>query len=248
MTAQDVLTKREYREKGFVVVRGLLPADEVQRLRREVDRYVRDVVPVLPASDVVREKGGLRIRNLFRMDVHDPLFRRLGETARFLALLEDLIDDAPVLRAVQTFNTPARGGSAVPQHQDNAYFALSPPTAATLWIAVDRATPENGAVEYVAGSHKLGAFEHRSSGQPGTSMVMRELLDPSRFEIEQPQLEPGDAVIHDCRTVHFSGPNRSGLPRLGMVIPYQGQKTGLDPELKRLYDEVAAIVHGPLYH
>ncbi len=248
MTQQEILSKREYRERGFVIVRRILRAEEVQALKMEVDRYVREVVPLLPASDAVREKDGQRIRNLFRMDVHDPFFRHLGETPRFLALLESLIDDSPVLRAVQTFNKPARVGSAVPQHQDNAYFMLFPPTAATLWIAVDGATAENGAVEYVVGSHKLGSLEHRYSGQPGNSMMMKEPLDPSRFEIVKAELEPGDAVIHDCRTVHFSGPNRSALPRLGMVTPYQGQRVRPDPDLKRLYDEVAAIVRGPLYH
>jgi phytanoyl-CoA hydroxylase len=40
---------------GFVVIRGLLPPDELAQLRQNLDRYIRAVVPDLPGSDAFYE-------------------------------------------------------------------------------------------------------------------------------------------------------------------------------------------------
>ena len=45
-------------------------------------------------------------------------------------------------------------GMASPMHQDNFYWNLKKPNSFTMWIAIDKAKKNNGAVEYLAGSHK----------------------------------------------------------------------------------------------
>jgi hypothetical protein len=62
------------------------------------------------------------------MDRHDPFFDTLAQREEILALVRELVHGEPVLMAVETFNKPARVGSGVPPHQDNAYFCQSPPT------------------------------------------------------------------------------------------------------------------------
>ena len=54
-----------------------------------------------------------------------------------------MVHGEPVSMGVETFNKPAKVGSGVPPHQDNAYFCLTPPDALTIWIALDAATMES---------------------------------------------------------------------------------------------------------
>ena len=52
----DYLAYRaDFDRDGFVIVRQFLPADQFAELRREIDRYIRDVVPTLSANDAFYE-------------------------------------------------------------------------------------------------------------------------------------------------------------------------------------------------
>ena len=165
-----------------------------------------------------------------------------------LAVADSLVNGKAVLRAVQTFSKPAKVGSPVPQHQDNAYFCLTPPDSFTMWVAVDPATEENGPVHYLPGSHLRGSFEHEYSGQPGNSLKMSRPQPVDGGKAFRALMQPGDVIFHHCKVVHFSGANKSDKPRVGMVIPYAGSHVQTDGDLKKIYDAVSAKVGKPLRH
>jgi phytanoyl-CoA hydroxylase len=80
------------------------------------------------------------------------------------------------LVGVETFNKPARIGSGVPYHQDNAYFCQSPPDMLTVWIAIDAVTEANGPVFFVKGSHRPACPHEtqrraRQQHRPGTALI-----------------------------------------------------------------------------
>jgi ectoine hydroxylase-related dioxygenase (phytanoyl-CoA dioxygenase family) len=79
-----------------------------------------------------------------------------------------------LLVGVETFNKPARVGSGVPYHQDNAYFCQTPPDMLTIWIAMDAVTMANGPVYYVRGSQKTGMLPTKLSGVKGNSIGLAE--------------------------------------------------------------------------
>ena len=49
-------------------------------------------------------------------------------------------------------------------------------------------------------------------------------------------LAPGDALIHHCETIHYSGPNRSDRARCGLLLVYRGEHTKTDKEYRSRYD------------
>ena len=49
--------KPAYDRDGYVVVRQLLPPEQFAELTQNLDRYIRDVVPGLPATDAFYEIG-----------------------------------------------------------------------------------------------------------------------------------------------------------------------------------------------
>lgn len=232
---------RDYERDGVVRVPNLIPADKVAEIRREIDRYIAEKFAALPKTDYVLEKDGSSVRNLWRLDHHDDYFRALRDDADIRNLIAPLVHGEPFCVGVETFNKPARVGSDVPYHQDNAYFCQSPPDLLTVWIAIDPVTVANGAVYYIKGSqHTL--VPHKPSLVPGNSIG---LAEPPATPISQQfcaTLSPGDAILHHCQIIHHSGPNTTDLPRRGLLIVYRGKHTLTDPKLQEAYHKALAMV------
>lgn len=233
---------QDYERDGFVRVTNFLSAVDVDQIRHELDRYVQEVLPGVPPSDRTFEADGKTVRNLWRLEQHCAYFKSLAMRPEILDLVAKLVHGEPTLVAVETFNKPAKIGSGVPHHQDNAYFCKSPPDLLTIWIAIDAATMENGPIYYVKGSHRVGMQPHRASGVKGNSMVMSSppAADPAREFCGT--LASGDALIHHCQTIHYSAPNRSEAARCGLLIVYRGTHTVDDANLQQSYRVAASRV------
>jgi len=238
MNVEQILN--DYERDGVVRVEQLLSSEEAKRVRSEIANYVRDIAPNLEASEVTFEADGKSARNLWRMEKHSSFFDNVSRKPEIISLVRRLVRGEPVTLGVETFSKPARIGSGVPPHQDNAYFCLTPPDVLTVWIAMDAATEWNGPVFYARGSHKLGVLPHKASGVKGNSMVLAE-----KFDCADPfigLLEPGDALIHHCQTIHYSEPNRTDSPRCGFLMVYRGEHTKTDPVMKSKYESARALV------
>lgn len=230
---------RDYENDGVVRVRGLFSADEVVALRAELERYMHDDLASKPADARTLEADGKTVRNLWRLEIHHPAFTPMVEKPEILALVSALVHGEPLLMGVETFNKPARVGSGVPYHQDNAYFCQTPPDMLTIWIAMDPVTLANGPVYYVRGSQKGGMLPTKPSGVKGNSIGLAEAPDVPLEEQFCGLLEAGDALIHQCETIHHSAPNTSDFPRLGLLLVYRGKHTHTDPTLKAAYTAAA---------
>jgi phytanoyl-CoA hydroxylase len=238
MNIEQILT--DYERDGVVRIKQFLNAEDVTRIRCELEKYVRDIAPKLEPSEVTFEADGKTARNLWRMEKYSPFFAAIPARPEIVKLVGKLVHGEPVNLGVETFNKPARIGSGVPPHQDNAYFCQTPADVLTVWIAMDAATEANGPVFYARGSHKLGMQPHKASGVKGNSIGLAEKFDHSDPFIGL--LEPGDALIHHCQTIHYSGPNRTDHPRCGFLMVYRGAHTQTDPTLKEAYDKARATV------
>jgi ectoine hydroxylase-related dioxygenase (phytanoyl-CoA dioxygenase family) len=234
MTAPS--TVEVFRRDGFVRVPFFFSQEEIAALRSSIQRYIETRLAGLPAGDYVLEADGKTVRNLWRMHEHDPAFLEWTAQQKLIDLAGPLVQGKPILMGVETFNKPAKVGSGVPYHQDNAYFCLAPPDALTVWIALDPARISNGAVYYLPGSHRFGTFVHEKSGVQGNSMGLVELPKEVGSDEVCAELEPGDILLHHCQTIHRSEPNLSEDSRLACLMVFKGEHTAPDPVLKARYD------------
>jgi phytanoyl-CoA hydroxylase len=233
-------TVQHFREHGYARLPRLFAPDDIADIRAHIDRVVRDVLRGMDANDYVLEPGGEAVRNLWRLEQYDPYFAELGNAPRLLGIVGQLLDGEPLLSAVETFNKPARQGSAVPPHQDNAYFCQVPPDVLTVWVAIDATTSGNGPVHYLGDTQ--GALRpHKASGIPGNSMV---LIEPPAADdaarAEPGLLEPGDAMVHHSQTIHWSEPNRTDSSRCGMLLVYRAAHTQTSAQLREIYTAAQA--------
>ena len=86
---------------------------------------------------------------------------------------------------------------------------------ATAWIALDRADRENGCLYYAKGTHRREL----------PAVVGWKASAPSPRRRVAVEVEPGDAAIHNSRTVHWSEANRSERPRQAITYFYWAAST-----------------------
>lgn len=233
-------SKKRFEQDGFLRVDHWFNPEKLLELERELERYYETIVPTLPAGDIVFETDpatGQRtgVRNLWRMEKYSAYFDEFAHQPEILELVGTLVNGEPVLMAVELFAKPARVGSAVPYHQDNGYFNLTPPDALTLWLALDDSTVENGCVYYARGSHRQGLLPHQASLVPGNSWGLADRPDSSQLDEVPGIIERGSAILHHCCLLHRSEKNLSDRPRRGLLMVFRGAHCRVDTAGMELY-------------
>ena len=94
-----------------------------------------------------------------------------------------------------------------PWHQDQPYAWTDGDQNCSFWCALDPVTLENGAVEFVKGSHK-GAWYQAKSFHPERRYESDEYApmpdinaDRARYDIVHWDTAPGDVVVHHLNTL-----------------------------------------------
>ena len=240
--------KPAYDRDGFVVVRGFLPPADLAELNRELDRYIRDVVPTLPdtAAFYLDRARPETLKQMQHM-TGDPYFAAYAAHPRWLALARSLVGEDVTCLGPEWFNKPPASASPTPPHQDNYYFNLTPPNVATVWLALDPVDDENGCLRYVAGSHRHGVRPHGRSEILGFSQGITDYGDADRAGEVAIHLEPGDAVAHHGNTIHRAEANRSPIRhRRAFAMVFRGVSCRRDEDAFARYQAAMKAQHAAL--
>ena len=231
--------KQHFDDDGFVALPDFLSPGEVAELRREIDRYVAEVAPRIPASEVFYEVKGRHetLKQLQRMFEYDEWFNRFFCSDRFVKLAELLMGGAVVGKNLQWFNKPPGVGQATPPHQDGYYFMLEPNEAVTMWLALDEVDEGNGCVRYCAGSHRRGLRNHERTGTLGFSQGIPDYNDEDRKQEAAIIAKPGDLLAHHALTIHRADDNRSRRTRKALGFIYYSAAAREDAARKAAYQQ-----------
>ena len=90
------------------------------------------------------------------------------------------------------FKPPGARGQAF--HQDNYYLRIKPDTCIAAWLAVDRASPENGGLQLCAGTHNY-EVQCPEEADEGASFTRDFVQPPEGHEPSKLVLEPGDVLF-----------------------------------------------------
>jgi ectoine hydroxylase-related dioxygenase (phytanoyl-CoA dioxygenase family) len=120
----------------------------------------------------------------------------------------------------------ARIGGAWTWHQDYGYWyqnGVLAPNLTSAYIAVDRATRENGCLQVIRGSHKLGRIDHQLTGDQAGADAARVEQILKRYRLVHVEMEPGDVLFFHANLLHRSDHNRSSHPRWSMICCYNAR-------------------------
>jgi phytanoyl-CoA hydroxylase len=233
--------KPTYDREGYVVVRQLLPQDQFAELNAHLERYLRDVVPGLPATDAFYDDPARpeTLKQLHRMS-QDAWFDAYRSHPVWKAFAEDLIGEECVAFEPEWFNKPPLSAKGTPPHQDNFYFCYKPCHVVTIWMALDVVNDENACVRYIPGSHLLPTRPHARGGVLGFSQQISD-YGPADAAREVPvHLQPGDVMAHHGNTIHLAGANRSATRhRRAFAMVFRGVSCVRDEEAFARYQAAA---------
>ena len=220
----------QFQRDGCLICRGLFDAEEIELLGRAAkdDR-------VLDQHAFGRADGsGGNIRLSLWSDPGDNLYGMFARSRRIVGAMEQLLGGPVGHYHSKMIMKDAKVGGAWEWHQDYGYWydiGYLFPDLASVMIAVDRATKENGCLQVIKGSHRLGRINHTTTGQQAGADLARVAKVLDKLELVYCEMEPGDSVFFHSNTLHRSDQNQSDQPRWAMVCCYSllGNDSAHDP-------------------
>jgi phytanoyl-CoA hydroxylase len=204
-----------FRENGYLVVHNALPAAEVEELRRDAVRIcrgdageVRGVTPALVGEtddDVMQRYLCIH----FPHKLSGVMFNYLAHPVIVDVLTKVIGPDVKCMQSMLFIKAAGKPGQA--WHQDEDFIPTRDRTLAGAWIAMDRATTENGCLWVIPGSHKAGILWEMDHTYDARFDCTKESKGfPYKDEDAVPvEVEAGAIVFFNGYLLHRSLPNNA---------------------------------------
>jgi Phytanoyl-CoA dioxygenase (PhyH) len=221
--------------QGYLLIRGVLPAEDVAGLLGEILEVVSAAGWLLPGyspagrvADVSKTCGESDeefksvYKRIFSMEslhafAHHP---RLREVLSLLVGPRLLIQPKLVARMI----FPNCERLLVDAHQDHQSMA-GDPESFTVWFPLHDCPQELGPLQILEGSHRFGL----QKSDPRTGYVVRDTALGGDWV--GGAIHAGDVLIFHSLTVHASSPNVSRQMRISMDYRFQDYGRVLNPAL-----------------
>jgi hypothetical protein len=167
------------------------------------------------------EGPSLDYRKVERLE-KDDRFRAWLENPLFESVARALIPGPISIYRALLFVKSARGGTALPWHQDGgSFWGLDREPFLQIWTALDDAPEDAGCVECVDGSHAGGL------ATPLGGTIPDDVTRPARAKERAMKLpaKAGDAMLIHNHLWHRSGVNTTGRPRRAFTTCYMSADT-----------------------
>lgn len=218
MTVIDI---DKYRRKGYCPLPGLLDEKDLRRAVEFFDSLdAADEVAAGYEAEYDSGQGVRRLRKLRRLLWNEPeLWGPIINRAGIGDLARNVIGEHAAVVFHAAFLKPARIGTEVALHQDQALWANQYPAAFSVWVALTSVSPDNGGLFGCPGSHTGGQIRHQHRPRYPWHVSL-DVAEDGLNEPVQFVLEPGDGVMWDRYFAHGSATNTSVHDRRGMVVVF----------------------------
>jgi phytanoyl-CoA hydroxylase len=215
----DAEAVASYHRDGYLIVEGLLDDVMRHRMKRALADLIERSRAVTSHDDVYDLEPAHcaeepRVRRIKKPHLRDPVFDEFMRQPKVLAVLSALLGPSGVRLHGSKLNLKSpEYGSPVEWHQDWAFYPHTNDDVLAIGVLLDDATPENGPLLVVPGSHKGPIYDHH-----GPDGRFCGAIDPARDAIDYDAAVPmiakgGSASFHHVRAVHGSAQNRSAASR-----------------------------------
>ncbi len=214
-----------FRRDGYLVVDEITTVDELEWLRAVLEVIFADEDdPLAPVDRSGSDGDGAAptLRQAFFPELRvpailDTTYRRNAH--RYAAAL--LGRDAGELTTWgHAILKPARVGREAPWHQDAGYWEPELDyEALACWLPLHDVTVDQGAMQFVPGSHHRGLVEHEHADAPEHNLL-RAVGVADGDGVACP-LPAGGATFHHFQTLHRTAPNTTDRDRWAFPMEYQ---------------------------
>jgi ectoine hydroxylase-related dioxygenase (phytanoyl-CoA dioxygenase family) len=216
---------KAYHADGYVVVKNFCRAAEIDKLYTTA---LQDDAMRKNALDL-NDQTGKKTRLSLWFTPGNDVFGYLTRSEKMVHAAAQLLDSsAPVCHFhSKLMQKEPKVGGAWEWHQDYGYWYknqfIYPDQLLSVLTALTRANKDNGCLQVIRGSHKMGRVNHGFAGeQVGADMTMVNNALQT-MELVYCELEPGDALFFHPNTLHRSEANLSDYPRWSIISCYCSQ-------------------------
>jgi ectoine hydroxylase-related dioxygenase (phytanoyl-CoA dioxygenase family) len=169
------------------------------------------------------DSKGLRTKLALWYTPQDDVYGMYSRCERMVNAVESILGGQAAHYHSKLMQKEPKVGGAWEWHQDYGYWYNNGflfPDMVSVMLALTAANKENGCLQVIKGSHKMGRIEHGITGQQvGASMEkVEEAL--KRMELVYVELEPGDTLFFHCNILHRSEANLSENSRWSLISAY----------------------------
>lgn len=212
----------QYFEDGYLIVKGFLNVQEVERL---FTTAIEDKIMSKNAINVNDSSGKSSKLSLWYKP-GDDLYGLLTRSESLVSSVDKLLEGNTKVCHFHSklMQKEPRVGGAWEWHQDYGYWYknefLFPDQMMSVMVAVTHANKENGCLQVIKGSHKMGRIEHGFAGeQVGASQRYVDLALKT-MDLVYVELQAGDVLFFHSNLLHRSEANLSDEPRWSMISCY----------------------------
>lgn len=234
--------QRQYSEDGYTVVRGLIPTEEVQRVRSRLLELLHgehdwplNHFQVLDPARFHNPKGGFVPFGVQQPAQQEAIFRDIADHPNLQLVVAELLGGSVERFTDQALIKNAAIDGPSFYHQDSFYWRLNPERGCNAWIALDEVGRDASALGILPGTHRSWTltpheqyYDEPSLHDARTGEAFQRWRIPSdQIDFSQEvvlPLSPGDAAFFTNFTYHRAEPNRTGRDICAYAIAYVRQE------------------------
>ncbi|WP_233577991.1 phytanoyl-CoA dioxygenase family protein [Hanamia caeni] len=215
-----------YHTDGYVIVNNFLKEEEVNKL-----------FAIATGDDTLRkhafdlnDQSGKKTKLTLWYTPGNDAYGLLTKSGRMVSSVNQLMEgDSPVCHFhSKLMQKEPKVGGAWEWHQDYGYWYknefLFPGQMMSVMVAITEANKENGCLQVIKGSHKMGRIEHGFAGEQVGASQHYVGLALKTMELIYVELKPGDALFFHSNLLHRSEANLSDSPRWSLISVYNRSK------------------------
>ena len=205
----------DYHRDGYVILKGVFTPREVELMMARVD--------IGKTGSVFGDGGGRKARLDFWSELETTIWGSASKCPRIVNNVRVLLGEECAFFHGKVTLKEARTGGAWEWHQDYGYWyeqGFVFPRMLSACAALDPNRLENGCLQVLRSSHKLGRLSHVTVQNQVGADPKRLAQIEQHFERVPVILDPGDVLFFHCNTLHTSGPNDSDQHRRNFIMCY----------------------------
>jgi len=227
---------------GYLALPALTTQEDVGKLRDSYDRIFReragrdegDQFDLAGADEEGKEAALPQILNpaKYAPEMNDSLL-----LANCTKLVKTLLGPEATCGFAHAIFKPAKIGAETPWHQDAAYWGGEwLHRGISIWVPLQEAKVENGCMWFVPNSHEpREVYPHQSIGNDPRIHGLELKADQlHRTTTGLPcPLPPGGCTVHGGYMMHYTGANKSDIPRRALIL--MGGLPGIKRDVPQKY-------------
>lgn len=211
-----------YSNEGYLIIRNFLNTEEVTKLQQ----IAFDDGAMRKHAFDLNDQAGKKTKLTLWYKPGNDAYGLLTRSNRMVSGADSLMEGKSAVCHFHSklMQKEPKVGGAWEWHQDYGYWYknefLLPDQMISVMIAITDANKENGCLQVIKGSHKMGRVEHGFAGeQVGASQRYVDLALKT-MELVYVELKAGDALFFHPNLLHRSEANLSDNARWSLISVY----------------------------